>query len=355
MPQPRVFEFAKEIGFETLALMEKLRKWNIPVKNHMTELDEETLKAIRSRLLSESEQAKKAQKKKRVRKKTSVQRQKKADQQNAQAVVKKKVSNRVIRRKASDLPSAKQAYARTQKEKEKKQAKDLFKTQSESVTAQGIKAGQPTSDESFDTQITGKAIVGEMDLQPLGVKSAKKSAQVFPDDLKAQVHKDVLVSPAQEREKKPSSNLKSFKTPKPNIQEPSSLFLGSEFRKREIIFQPKKKNLVLDRSAQKTKITTPAAHKRVIKLHGRITVTDFAEQMQIKASQLVTSLMKNGVQANINSVLDYETASLIASEFQYEIENVERSVDDLIATASFGDLEAEKRSRPPYCHSDGAY
>lgn len=348
MPQPRVFEFAKEIGFETLALMEKLRKWNIPVKNHMTQLDEETLKAIRSRLLSESEREKKAQKKKRVRKKPSIQKQKEANQP---VQTEKKASKRVIRRKASDLPSAKQAYARVQREreKEKKQAKDLFKTQPESAAHQEVKTDQVTSsDKSSDTKITGKAIVGEMDLHPSAAKVTKKSSQVLSDDLKIKIHKDVLVSPyIQEREKKPSANLKSFKTPKPNIQEPSSLFLGSEFRKREIIFQPKKKTLVLDRLAQKTKITTPAAHKRVIKLHGQITVTDFAEQMQIKASQLMTVLMKSGVQANINSVLDYETASLIASEFQYEIENVERSLEELIATASFGDLEAEKTPRPP--------
>ena len=156
-------------------------------------------------------------------------------------------------------------------------------------------------------------------------------------------HKDREIS------KKQLPTLKELKTTKINIQkeESSSLFLGSEFRKREVIFQPKKKHLILDRATKKTKITTPAAYKRVVKLHGQITVADFAQQMQVKSSQLIASLIKNGVQANIHSLLDHETASLIASEFQYETENIERSVEDLIVDARFGDIKAKKIPRTP--------
>ena len=64
MTQPRVFEFAKEMGIETLSLMDKLRQWDIPVKNHMTKLDEETLKSIRSHLLSEQKESKNSKKEK---------------------------------------------------------------------------------------------------------------------------------------------------------------------------------------------------------------------------------------------------------------------------------------------------
>ena len=39
MDSPKVYEYAKAIGMETLALMDKLRDWNIPVKSHMAELD----------------------------------------------------------------------------------------------------------------------------------------------------------------------------------------------------------------------------------------------------------------------------------------------------------------------------
>jgi len=53
--QPKVFEFAKEIGMETLALMDKIREWKLPVRSHMAELDPDTLELIKTRLKDESD------------------------------------------------------------------------------------------------------------------------------------------------------------------------------------------------------------------------------------------------------------------------------------------------------------
>lgn len=53
MEQPKVFEFAKEIGMETLALMDKIREWKLPVKSHMATLDEQLITEIRDRLVAE--------------------------------------------------------------------------------------------------------------------------------------------------------------------------------------------------------------------------------------------------------------------------------------------------------------
>ena len=368
MTQPKVFEFAKEIGIETLSLMDKLRQWKIPVKNHMTELDEETLKSIRSHLLSEQKKVK-TQKKKRVSKKTTTSKAQ-TKTTHKSTTQKKAVKKKVIRRKASDLPSAKQTYARAQKQLEKDalelgdQQQKIQVSKEQQTTTEDIKktdeknlgqelqhsevpAKLDQEDKTYDTKITGKAIVGEIDLNKTATKSRITSSHgsevLGPSQVNLPLSKD------REGGKKHFATLKELKTTKINIQkeESNSLFLGSEFRKREMIFQPKKKNLILDREIKKTKITTPAARKRVVRLHGHITVTDFAQQMQIKSSQLIASLIKNGVQANIHSVLDYETASLIAPEFQYETENIERSLEDLIADAHFGDIKAEKVPRTP--------
>ena len=48
--QPKVFEFAKEIGMETLALMDKIREWKLPVRSHMAELDADMLETGGHRL-----------------------------------------------------------------------------------------------------------------------------------------------------------------------------------------------------------------------------------------------------------------------------------------------------------------
>ena len=50
MSNPKVFEFAKEVGMTPLALMDKIKEWQLPVKNHMAELDPDTLNTIKIKL-----------------------------------------------------------------------------------------------------------------------------------------------------------------------------------------------------------------------------------------------------------------------------------------------------------------
>ena len=55
MSNPKVFEFAKEIGLTPLALMDKIREWHIPVKSHMSELEPEVLEMIKVKLRGSKE------------------------------------------------------------------------------------------------------------------------------------------------------------------------------------------------------------------------------------------------------------------------------------------------------------
>lgn len=124
-------------------------------------------------------------------------------------------------------------------------------------------------------------------------------------------------------------------------------FSASEFRKREMVFQPKKKKGILGREAMKTQITTPKASKRVVKIDQSIKLGDLALDMGVKAAQLTKILMQNGVMATMNTDLDFDTVALVVPEFGFEATNVHRTVDELIEQTSFGDLEAETVARPP--------
>ena len=74
MTQLKVFEFAKQIGVETLTLMDKIREWQLPIKSHMATLDEAMMTEIQSRLDSARQAAADASK---AKKKTA--RKKKAE------------------------------------------------------------------------------------------------------------------------------------------------------------------------------------------------------------------------------------------------------------------------------------
>jgi len=105
-----------------------------------------------------------------------------------------------------------------------------------------------------------------------------------------------------------------------------------------------------DKAVRKTEITISKAIKRVIKITDSITVGELAKRMGIKANEIISELMRQGTMVSINHPLDFETAVLIASEFNYEVENV--AFDEDIAIAGSGDkaseeLEENLQARPP--------
>lgn len=132
------------------------------------------------------------------------------------------------------------------------------------------------------------------------------------------------------------------------IDEQPPVFDAAEFRKREMVFQPKKKRGMLNRPSMQTQITKASARKRVLKVQtATMKVSQLANEMGIKAAELVKVLMKSGVQASMNSDLDFDTIALIAPEFGWEASNSVRTVEELLDESSAGDLEAERIVRPP--------
>ena len=74
--------------------------------------------------------------------------------------------------------------------------------------------------------------------------------------------------------------------------------------------------------ARKPEITVPRAIKRKIRLQEGISVGELARRMGIKVSEVMKKLMGLGLMVTINQLLDMDTATLVAHEFGYEIEQV---------------------------------
>ncbi|TSK05286.1 MAG: translation initiation factor IF-2 [Geobacter sp.] len=121
--------------------------------------------------------------------------------------------------------------------------------------------------------------------------------------------------------------------------------------KRERVFEPgprskgKRGKYEKVQIGKKTEITVPKAIKRIIKISESITVGELAKRMGIKATDLIRALMKLGVMATINHPLDFDTATLLATDFGYEIENVALDVDELLEAEP--DAPEAMQKRPP--------
>jgi translation initiation factor IF-2 len=119
----------------------------------------------------------------------------------------------------------------------------------------------------------------------------------------------------------------------------------ADYRKKEMVFLPKKKRLPVGKHLKQTQMTTAAAHKRVVEMGDTITVQDFANQLSVKAVDVVRKLMKMGVMASVNQAIDFDTATLIANEYQYEVKNVAFKEETLLDVSE--DKPEQLQARPP--------
>lgn len=97
--------------------------------------------------------------------------------------------------------------------------------------------------------------------------------------------------------------------------------------------------------SKKTVITTPKPIKRVIRVAEVIMVSELAKRMGVKAREVIKKLMELGTAVNINQTIDADLASLVASEFDYEVEKVSLERGDFLEKKE--DSPEQLKLRPP--------
>ncbi|MEK6774918.1 MAG: translation initiation factor IF-2 [Bdellovibrionota bacterium] len=449
MSNPKVFEFAKEVGMTPLALMDKIREWHIPVKSHMSELEPEVLDLIKVKMRgsqgSSEDKPKKATTRKAPAKTTKTAATKTATKAPAKTAAKSTAksvtakgatkatataaasaatatalaaaSKSVIRRKAKEaeeiVPKTAEALPEEEETNLVSQPQVITKKSAQvevepvAIEESPVKsaasappiatqpvAGPPVSARKKEvvvgtsgvssnatpvTTVGRKNIIGRMDLSRVGPQQGRPggpqsqqgggtqrpgfsgpprtgaqrnirpgfvSAPTEVPDLQ-HLHEDAFEKKRMLDKKKKIIEGASTNVAKEREQEDLQQFNAVEFRKREMVFQPKKKKGLLNRESKKTEITTPKASKRVLKINGTMKVSDLAQEMGIKAAQLTKALMNNGVQATMNSVLDFDTIALIVPELGWEAQNVFKTAEGVVTDTAFGDLKAVAVTRPP--------
>jgi len=81
---------------------------------------------------------------------------------------------------------------------------------------------------------------------------------------------------------------------------------------------------------KKTEITTPKAIKRRIRVDEAISVGELAKRMGAKASDVINKLIGLGLMVTINQAIDFDTATLIAADFGYQVEAAQSAMDETL-------------------------
>ena len=308
----KVYELARELKLKSVELVDKLRKeGGLPVKNHMQSLSPEELNKARKIFKAKTAKpsAVKKTKKTLTRRKKTPAPQPEDQSLPARASLPKK---NIIRRKA--LPQSSKPIEKTDLSEETSPAKTSVKVETAPEQANPL---------------------AERLIRP-GMVPAKSTALLKDVD-------DFTDNTGTPEDKKKAKKLTIEK------ESQNRAFRATDFRKREVIFQPKKKKVSLGLSAKKTAITQAKAHKRIIKMHDAVSIENLSHQMGVKKKTLIAKIKKEGLISSFDasSALDTDSASLIAGLFDFEVKNLSKSHTDMIQSLVFGNISAPKQMKPP--------
>ncbi len=361
----RVHELAKELQLESKELIAKLKEMGIEVKSHASTLTDEQVKKVKERLVKIVKES----------------------------IVEQRVMPTVIRRRKTvevieppppeplppepvpEAPVAKKKVSEKQKVQEAPvETVELLPPApgaEEKPAAAVPSAEQPPKEKPKPSEpVPARAKKSKKDvpariIHRVELKPAVQEQKSEPVSREAKPPaKQVKAVPIGEEQEGPAkAKPKKWKTRRgketlyddsdlegmPGVEHlPGKLREGLAIkRKKSQPFQisPVQKRHVQVVQLKKPEITIPKAIKRKIRIQEGITVGELARRMGIKAAEVIKKLIGLGVMATINQLIDVDSATLVAHEFGYEIENVPIAEEKIFETRE--DAQEDLQPRCP--------
>jgi translation initiation factor IF-2 len=342
MAKLRVYELARDLNTTNKVLLEKLNDLDISVKSHMSALDDEVIAKIKSAFFGTKEETIEET---RIRPNIIRRRRRKVEAEEPFAAIEQPAETA----SGANPPEAvagspgEETAAVTGAEKPAEENEALKKAPLEQIAEakEPVVEKKPAAKEVVKPKKPRKKEAAAKIIK-LPVKHPEKAAK--KKEAAPQKAKVEALPPAKEAvapgspveadqraaETKKRKRKKKFEEP-----ETDRKFLKKKisFRRKEVIegedlyaegYRPRKqRKLAKNKKAaagQKTQITVAKAIKRRIKIDEAIVLSDLAKRMGIKANEIIKTMMQMGSMATVNQAIDYDTAALIASEFNYEVE-----------------------------------
>lgn len=110
-----------------------------------------------------------------------------------------------------------------------------------------------------------------------------------------------------------------------------------------------KKEKVKKQQYKRARELTEVEEVKEYKIGEFIVVKDLAEVLEIPVNTLITKLISNGIMANLNQEIDFETAFILAEEMNIVLEMVkeDNEIEIIESVLDFEDDEKNLQSRPP--------
>ncbi len=375
MAKLRVYELARELDIPNTDLLERIDSLGIQIKGHMSSLDDEQAQLLRDTVTGRSRQL---IEEKRVRRGIIRRRRKivKAEppveevetevaaetappvEEQAEAVVEAELPPPVVEGEAPEVEPEKSEKVEPDVEvaKKKRPAKKVKEKEKK------VKKSRRRGKKEFAAKI-----IKLPERVPEAVPEAKKAEPKIEESMEAvgKVVETVPAPPGPEAEAKRrpgKPKKKKGKRARVDESEKGPVRRGLPSRRKEVVtgddlytrrrgpgrmMRGRKgaRARAVAKDAKQTEITIPKAAKRRVKLDEAITVASLAKRMGVKAREVITQLMELGLMATVNQAIDFDTASLVATEFNYEAEKT--GFEEAAILQAVPDREEDLKTRHP--------
>ena len=231
-----------------------------------------------------------------------------------------------------------EAAAAKKKKKKRKTTPAKIVKKADPAVLENIRKTKPLEDKK-ETPLEKAAGPGQPARSKIAVDVPDQGLPPMPGDLDAGARK---------KDRRKEAGLgdpfesKRKKRKKKSVVEGEALYRGRGKKKRG-----KKDTRGKKGGFQKTQITTPKAIKRRIRIDEAIELAELAKRMGIKANEMIAKLMTMGVMATVNQTIDFETAALVAAEFDFEVEKASFEEETLLQIETENQDKGSMIKSPP--------
>jgi len=381
----RVYEIAKDIGVSNKELVARIQALGIDVKNHMSSIDVEEVQRVRRALEKERQEnlveerlsptvIRRRSKAPAPRRRSPAPEAAEAPAEQASAPADQDLIATDTAQRDEDLPEEQLTAAAEPAEApvEEPQEPETRPTVEEPVSETGSAAPEPAAEESAKASEPAQERASQAEEKKVEEKKPqvvhryapgfKPGMQYGPKARAARVQQTVG-TPAQAAAADQAISAADAMKMMGGVSRPKVVITDLDGRKpgmrREMVTRKdlfsdrrfkgggkRKKKPVSNKKSKKTEITTPAQHKRVIQVNDAIAVGEMSRQMSIKSTEVLKRLWALGMtNVTINQTIDAETASLLAAEFGFEVEDVAFSEEQVLQQQE--DRPEDMQTRPP--------
>ena len=317
MGKLRVYELAKEVKMSSNELVERLKSAGFSINNYMSSLDMDDVGRAKDYLSGATDEI---LEEKRI-KPTIIRRRKKIVPK-----IEEKVQEEQIVEEEVTPPSEEEISVPEEKVEEvlggvEQELKEI------PIPEQPIKEVKPTIEKKKKERpkTIPARIIKKAEIQPPVTKLQEPVATIPLPEIAIPPEKEFGKEKEAIKEKKAKKYKEEEITPRKDyrrrrreIFERKDLFGDREgFEARSRL---KAKGKLDKKKLKQTEITVPKAIKRRIKVPDVISVAELARRMGIKSTELIKKLIEIDIMVTINQTIDFDSASIVASEFEYELE-----------------------------------